>query len=475
MTVILTYDNIFSRVRISVTGLNVATDAVKVERSINQVNWSTVRGGSALVPTGNAVQIDDYEFSANVLNYYRATAVDTTASSFVTGGPPVSGNNASLVATMPLGLQNQDLVLILASIRNSGAGTPNQPAGWTTIVDMSNVKMFGKIVTGAEVAPTVTFSGGVANADTLVQTGAFRRTSMTVGAITTKLNPSQDLIPRPGIAMPANGMVAIYADWKQDDWTAIADGPNPEFFSPIGSVISTAGDDAAQHWSYRVYATGKNLAASIAGVAGGGPAISRSAGIALYHADLTLSTETASITPTITQVWLKDITKPFLNRALDCIPNQSPITRRARNGIFPIVGRTFPVAVTDVRLARELTIEVITQTTTEWEELDLIMATGDIFFIQTPPGNSLPTMYVAVEDTSMRRPLRQLPRCGNDWRVFTLPLVEVAVPASDVMGSLGTWQTVVNTYATWSDVLAAHSSWASLLTLVGSVDEVIVP
>lgn len=475
MAVILSYDDIFSRVRISVTGLNVITDAVHVERSVNQINWSTVRGGTALIPTGNAVALDDYEFSANVVNYYRATAVDTTASSFVTGGPPMSGNNSSLVATMPLGLQNQDLVLIQASIRNSGAGTPDLPAGgWSTVCDMSNVRVFGKIVTGAEAAPTITFTGGVANADTLVQTAAFRRTSLTLGAITTQLNTSQNLIPRPGIAMPANGMLCMFIDWKQDDWTAIADGPDTDFWSPVGEVVSTAGDDAAQHWSYHVYEVGKNLGPTIAGVAGGGPAISRSAGLAFYHADLTLSTEIASITPTITDVWLKDITKPFLNRALDCIPNQSPISRRARNGIFPIVGRSFPVAVTDVRLSRELTIEVITRTTQEWEEFDLIMATGDIFFIQTPPGNPLPTMYVVVEDTSMRRPLRNA-HCNNDFRVFTLPLVEVAAPSSDVVGSLGTWQTVINTYATWADVLAAHATWASLLTLVGSVDEVIVP
>jgi hypothetical protein len=473
VTVILTYDNIFSRVRISVTGLDVTTDEVLIERSVNQVNWSTVRGGSGLIPTSNAVQLDDYEFSANVVNYYRATAIDTTASSFVTGGPPVSGNNASLVATMPLGLQNQDLVLILASIRNSGTGAPNQPAGWTTVVDMSNVRMFGKIVTGAEAAPTVTFNNGVANADTLVQTAAFRRTSLITGGVTSLFSPGQQDVPRPSMTVPADGMVAIFADWKQDDWISIDVGPSGESFAMIGQVISTAGDDAAQHWSYRVYPTKKNLSSSTAVVTGGAPAISHSASVTFYHADLTLSTEIESITPTITDVWLKDITKPFLNRTLGCIPNQSPITRRARNGIFPIVGRTFPVAVSDVRLAREVAIEVITQTLVEWQELDLIMATGDVFFIQTPPDNPLPTMYVVVQDTSMRRPLRQR-QCDNDWRVFTLPLVEVAAPSANVTGSLGTWQTVLNTYATWADVLAAHSTWSSLLTLIGSTDEIIV-
>jgi hypothetical protein len=59
--------------------------------------------------------------------------------------------------------------------------------------------------------------------------------------------------------------------------------------------------------------------------------------------------------------------------------------------------------------------------------------------------------------------------------VFTLPITEVAAPGADVVGSVGTWQTVVNTYATWSDVLANHPTWADLLTLVGSTNDVIVP
>lgn len=473
MSIILTYDDIFSRVHISVTGLNVATDEVKIERSTNQINWTTVRGGSALIPVSNAVSLDDYEFSANVPNYYRATAVDTTASSFVTGGPAVSGNNTSLVATMPLGLQNQDLVLILASIRNSGTGFPNQPAGWTTVMTSSNVRMFGKIVTGAEVAPTVTFTGGVANADTLVQTAAFRRTSLTTGNVATQLNASQQNITRPSFVVPDDDMLVLYTLWKQDDWSSVTAGAAG--FVAIGQVVSTAGDDAAQSWSYRLDNDRQTLGASDAVVTGGVAAISRSGALAFYHANLTLSTETASITPVLSGVWLKNIARPFLNRMLNCVPNQSPITRRARNGIFPIVGRTFPVAVTDVRLAREVTIEVIMQTTQQWEELDLITLTGDTFFIQTPPGNSLPTMYVAIGDTSIRRPLRQLPRCGNDWRVFTLPLTEVAAPSADIIGSLGTWQTVVNTYATWNDVIAAHPTWSSLLTLVGSPGEVVVP
>lgn len=467
MSIILTYDNIFARVTIAVTGLNGATDEVKIERSVNQINWTTVRGGGALVPFANAVSIDDYEFSANVVNYYRATAIDTASTQLVSIGAASTGNNASLVPAMPAGIINQDVVLLLASIRNSGAGVPNQPSGWTTILDMSNVKLFGKVVTGAEASPTVTFTGGVANADTLAHTAAFRRLSVNSGNTETRLNDSAQNVIRPGIIVPEDRMTIVYASWKQDDWTNV-------FPAVLGTAVGTAGDDAAQAMSYITQVTKATVPSTTMNVTGGGAAISRSGAAALYHADLTLSTEIASVTPELTGVWLKNLSKPFLNRMLNCIPNQSDIVRRARNGIFPIVGRTFPIAVTDVRLARELTIEVIMETTQQWEEFDLITLTGDTFFIQTPPGNSLPTMYVAIGDVSNRRPLRQLPRCGNDWRVFTLPLTEVAPPSSDMVGSLGTWQTVLNTYATWNDVIAANPTWANLLTLVGSPSEVIV-
>lgn len=183
---------------------------------------------------------------------------------------------------------------------------------------------------------------------------------------------------------------------------------------------------------------------------------------------------TCQITVDLDDVWIKSIGRPFLNQVLNCVGNPTPITRRARNGISPIVGRSFPVAVTDVRGSRELPLQVITRTTQEREDLDLVLASGDPVYLQAPAGHPLPTMYAVIEDTTQARPVRNR-NCDNDWRLFTLPLVEVAAPGPDVVGSTGTWQTVVNTYATWADVLAAHSSWASLLELIGDGSEVIVP
>lgn len=185
-------------------------------------------------------------------------------------------------------------------------------------------------------------------------------------------------------------------------------------------------------------------------------------------------TTTCQITVELDDVWLKSIGRPFLNRAMRCVGNPSPITRRARNGVFPIVGRSFPVAVTDLRRSREVVMVVITKTTQEREDLDLLLASGDPVFVQTPLAHPLPTMYAVIGDTTEERPvLNRL--CDNDWRRWELPLTEVAAPGPDVVGSTSTWQTVVSTYATWADVIMAHATWASVLELIGDGSEVLVP
>lgn len=474
MTVTLAYDNTLSRVEIEATGLSASATLVTVERSLNQVTWTTVRGGAELVPVANSVSLADYEFGANVVNYYRVRAYDTTASMFITGGPAATGNNTSLTPTMPLGIQSGDLLLVNASIRNSGTGVPNAPSGYTTIIDAGNQKLFGRIITGVESSPTVTFTGGVANADTLAQTCAFRRLGITPGSVTTQLNTSQQNIPTPVFTVPENNMTVIRILWKQDDWSTITAGPVGFIAIMANGAISTAGDDAAQSWSYNIQTAATNVAASTANATGGGAAISRASYVSLPHSDLLLSTEIESITPELTDVWFKVIAKPFLNRTVYCVPKPGPVTRRARQGIFPIIGRSLPIAVTDIRGSREYELDAITRTTSEYRDFDLVLSTGDIIFIHTPPTSPIDTAYVAIDDVVRAQPLNGS-RCGNDWRVFTLPITEVAAPGANIVGSVGTWQTVVNTYATWSDVIANHPTWADLLTLVGSTNDVIVP
>jgi hypothetical protein len=71
---LLTYDLVLSRVRIDLAVVRAAAGVDGtgvVQRSTDQIQWSTVRGGGAAPVTAAAVPLDDYEFAPDVTNYYR--------------------------------------------------------------------------------------------------------------------------------------------------------------------------------------------------------------------------------------------------------------------------------------------------------------------------------------------------------------------------------------------------------------------
>jgi hypothetical protein len=69
MTVNLSYLDDLSRVRISISGF--PNGSVSVERSLNQLLWTVVRGGVALPVVDGSAQLYDYEFASDVANFYR--------------------------------------------------------------------------------------------------------------------------------------------------------------------------------------------------------------------------------------------------------------------------------------------------------------------------------------------------------------------------------------------------------------------
>lgn len=71
----VTYDPTLARVRLVASGLSAAAYAV-VERSVNGVQWTTVRGGAHAVPAGGVVRLDDYEFPDAVPVTYRVRSFD---------------------------------------------------------------------------------------------------------------------------------------------------------------------------------------------------------------------------------------------------------------------------------------------------------------------------------------------------------------------------------------------------------------
>lgn len=469
MTLNATYAPDLSRVQLVITSATAGADYSLIERSTDQIRWVTVRGGQQVPLVSGGGHLDDFEFTPGVINYYRASHVDTAPSTFIAAGTAATGNNAPVVPAHPAGLAVGHLKLIWASIRNSGAGTVNTPAGWTSIVSFGNVALLGRIHQSGDTAPTVTFTGGVANADTIAQMACYYNAKITpTSAAATSLNSSAQNIAIPALPITLPGMI-LFLGWKQDDWTSTT---TPAFGTKIGDPISTAGDDAGMTWTY--FATvGPPTTPSWGGVSltvtGGVSAISRGATVAFATADY-VGRDTANLTPTLAdvtgvqKVWLKNLQRPYMNTALSNPVGYLEITSKARAGVFPIIRRSKPVAVTDLRQGREFKLGARVESPTERDRLDLILQSGEPILLHVPLGAiRLKSMYAVIGDVEY----------DDEALTYTLPLTEVAAPAASIVGVTVLWSDIVATFATWSDLIAAAPTWADVLSRIGNPSDII--
>lgn len=469
MTVTLTYDSTLARVRIDADSL-AAADYATIERSTDQVRWTTVRGGTEVeVSAGEfAALVDDYEFAPNVANYYRVRGIVTDPISYVSVGTASSGADGSRTPGAPASIVAGDLVLILASTRNSGTGTVNTPTNWTTLGETGNLKLLGRIYDGVWSMPTVTYTAGASNATTIAQAAAYRNAALTPAiSAAVQLNGSAANIAHPALTVGVDDLLLIAAAWKQADWTSVA---ALTAWSEIGEPDETAGDDAGMVWDYLIQTTAASVSAGSFVVTGGASAISRAMILAVGHAAY-LNSQTASTTPTLTAPWLKSVSRPFLNRVVQLGGAPIAPTRAGRGAANEVVGRSLPIAITDVRGSRSYQLRLRTTTDADAQTLDYVLASGDVLYLQAPAGMGVPAggVYLLVGDTSEVHT-----HVTGDLIHWTLPIQEVAAPGPDVVPATATWATVLALYATWDDLLAAHSTWQSLLDLIGDPSEVIV-
>lgn len=182
-----------------------------------------------------------------------------------------------------------------------------------------------------------------------------------------------------------------------------------------------------------------------------------------------LDTVTGTITATLATVWLKFAGRPWLNTSVTVTDWTDP-SREGRGGLFPVSGRSLPVAVTDVASSRQWTLEIMLASVELATDMDTRLAGGDLVLIHVPTGCPVPGGWVYLNRIGLGRKARR-----SDRRYLGLSVTEAAPPPPGIIGSTATYTTVLNTYATYTDLLAAHTTYASVLELVAEPSEVIVP
>lgn len=466
MTITATYNSDISRVQLVFSGFSAAVDYAKVERlDPNGVTWSVIRGGDVVAVTSGAGAVDDFEFVPNVLNTYRVSGVDSALPQFQTVGAASTGNNASLTPAAPSGLIDGDLKLIMASIRNNGTGVCGPaPTGWTTVYSFQNVAVYGKRHVTGDANPTVTFTGGAAGSDTIAQMARFTNSEMAFAAANQISNSSAQNVNVPSIVLPSPTGQLLYLGWKQVTLTSTT---TPAFATKIADVPSAAGTGASMFWDWFSSPLG-NGGVTFPGqsitVTGGSAAIS--IGVALtFNAAAFVTQQTATVTPTFAfdEYWLKNPSRPGLNIKVQ-VTEIGDITRPARTGTFPVLGRTVPVAVTDVQGSRQFSLEIFTDGESNATDMDNRLSTGEPMLLQGGgPTDLVPTVYFVAGDIVNNRPAK-----GHTAHTFTIPVTEVARPGNTVYGLTYVWQDVINNYADWNAVLAATPDWSSLINKVSN-------
>lgn len=185
---------------------------------------------------------------------------------------------------------------------------------------------------------------------------------------------------------------------------------------------------------------------------------------------------TASILPQLDSVWLKSIRYPMLNRPIDCI-DYSEINRAFRGGIFPIQGRSMPIAVTDLKGSRQVQYTLATESLEAARDMDLVLAANEVMFIHVPREDPLecervsavPGGYFAIGETTQTRAFN-----GSQIYQFTLPATEVVKPGPDIVSTNLTWGSVYNLYGSWEALIAANPTWLDLLLTMGSPEDLVV-
>ncbi|GAA3121666.1 hypothetical protein [Streptomyces echinatus] len=188
--------------------------------------------------------------------------------------------------------------------------------------------------------------------------------------------------------------------------------------------------------------------------------------IQLYSAPGTLASTRTSTVVALTladasEAWLKDPGNP--QRNLRVLVARAPDWQRpVEQASYVVRGRRNKVILSGHRQGLEGDLAIWTRSDEERQALHLLLDSGNVLLWQAAPGMGVDDMYVSVAQITEARisPLAQ-----EQWRAWTLPLVEADMPVTvGIGGARGrTWQDVLTEFATWQDVLTTYATWEDVL------------
>lgn len=412
------------------------------------------------------VVVDDYEFRPGVVNTYRAGLMQQIADTFTGTGVSTWGT-ATTLQTWDTANAAFNKSLGVATIVHASANTEFQ-ALISSPSDIGDCRMSATVfstassITGADAEFSMRahvldsnnrYELNVAIATTGVMT---LRCFARFGGSTTTLEST---------------VIAVtYADTKR--YRVEFDIRGARLRMRVWDPVATPAPD----WQVdEIVPAGLRISGGKSGLASLRTTSNSNANLTFAFDDFVVDTGTPTylftgitITPDLAGFWLCSTMRSFLNMAPRVVGYEEP-SRGDRGGSAYIAGRTLPIAQNELASARTWTLTLRVPSLTAARQLEYVIASGDVFYLQTPADCPIPFGYYRVGQMGSERAIR-----NGTVRYFELPLQECAAPGPDVATASATWDTVIALYGSWPAVVAAQVSWETLLQLIGSPSEVIV-
>lgn len=145
-------------------------------------------------------------------------------------------------------------------------------------------------------------------------------------------------------------------------------------------------------------------------------------------------TSTGTVTLTGTQWWLKHPNRPALNMAVTPRSYRA-VQRAARQGVFPVLGGTLPVVVSDTRGGATGSVTLLVATLTTLLRLEVLLDSVGVMFLQGPAAHGEPDRYVVIGSQDSSRVIDSGGVAVGLKRDVTLGWVETRRPAGVITGA----------------------------------------
>lgn len=157
--------------------------------------------------------------------------------------------------------------------------------------------------------------------------------------------------------------------------------------------------------------------------------------------------------------WLKHPGRPFFNMIVN-VASPPELARPISQGVFDVLGRSRPVAVSMRRSSERGTLQLVTDNDAQRAALWAMLDDGSALYLSTPDGYGIGNIYIACGDVAEQRATK----LGKEpTRYWTIPFTVVDRPSGGALAVGNSWSDVLGAYASWSQLLETEGTWTGVL------------